>query len=437
MESNWILVLISLVVLGLLLVSGMHIAAILGLIGLVGGFIVVGIDSTFSLMAITFYRTATNFVLIAIPLFVLMAQLLMLSGASNDLFDMAQKWFAWLPGGLAIISIFVSAVLAAMIGVSIASIATVGLIAIPQMIKNGYSKQLAAGAVSAGGTLAVLIPPSIQFILIGWITEQSVGKLFMAGVVPGIVLALLYATYILLRVAKTPSLAPMPVVRFTWKDRMASLKDVIIPIVIIIITLGSIYAGVCTPTESAAIGALCAFLLVITRKWPHLKGIGPALANTAFTTGTIMLITTAAMFYGQFLTITGASQKIVALATSLPVSGWFILIAILIFLLFLGCILDTGSIILITSPIIFPMIVKLGFDPLWFSVLLVINMEVGLMTPPVGVNIFVLRNIAPDIGWGDIIKGNIPFVGVALVALVIMALFPDLSLWLPNQMVGK
>lgn len=432
---EWWVIVIPIGGLLVLMVMGVPIPWALGLSAFVGYWMVGGLDAALSKLSLTAYFAVSNFVLSAIPLFILMAEIIMFSGAGQGLFDSASKWMGRLPGGLGIASILACAVFGAMSGVSVAASATIGLVAIPEMLRLGYDKRMTTGTLAAGGTLAVLIPPSIPMILYGIVTEQSIGRLFMAGVIPGIILTSIYAGYTLFKAARNPSMAPRAA-RFSWKEKIVSLRGTWGVLLLIILVLGSIYTGICSPTEAAGVGASGALVLSAIYRKLNLSNLGKAVWAAARTTCMVLIIMVGALYFGYFLTITGVPGQLISFLGSLEVSRWVIMIGMNVLLGILGCFLDPGSIILITMPLLFPIAVSLGFDPIWFGVIVTMNIEMGLITPPVGMNLFVVKGIAPQVSMADIIRGITPFVVLDVLGIALIMLFPQLSLWLPSMMMG-
>jgi C4-dicarboxylate transporter DctM subunit len=374
------------------------------------------------------YKSLDDFVLTAVPLYILMSQILLTGKVGNNLFELANKWLRHLPGGLGIATVMACAIFAAITGSSVACAVTIGAIAIPEMLSRGYDRALVLGCVAAGGTLGILIPPSIPMILYGAITDESIGKLFMSGVVPGAMLTLIFMTIVVYRSRHLERDAKAP-----WSERMDALRKTFWGLLLPIIVVGGIYTGVFTPTEAAGIGTV--YSLIITffvYKTLGIKDLPAILNDTIKTTCMIFAIMIGASLFGFVLTILDAPQALTTYVVGLEANRWLIFIAINILLLFLGCILESVSIIFITLPILFPLIVQLGFDPIWFNVVMLLNLELALITPPVGMNLFVLQGISPDSKMTQIIKGVIPF-GLAMAAeIFILCCFPQLATWLPS-----
>jgi C4-dicarboxylate transporter, DctM subunit len=378
-------------------------------------------------------ETGTNLFMITVPLFVLMAEILSFSGVGNDLFTAAHRWLSWLPGGLAISSIGTCTGFAAVSGSSPATAATVGMVAIPEMIKRGYNRKLAVGAIAAGGTLGILIPPSIAMIIFGIITEVSIGKLFIAGIVPGIFLAILLSAAIAIAVKVKPALAP-PSDSVTWPERFSSLKKIWPFIVLSVSVIGSIYAGIATPTESAAIGVTLSIIIALIYRRLTLKALHDALRRSAAISAMIIFLVIGGSVLAFVLSFLNVPQALTNMVISMEVSRWVIMVIINIVLLVMGCLMDPMGVMVITLPIFFPIITQLGFDPVWFGIVVTVNVEIGMITPPVGLNLFVLKGVVPDISLKEIYSGSIYFVLILFFGLAVIMSFPALTTWLPGRM---
>ncbi len=433
--SNVVISIIVLVVFLAVLFYGVPVFASLGIASVVGIIIMNGVGGLTVIPEI-FYEKMDNFVLIAIPLYILMGEILFHTGIGSDLYQMASRWTNWLPGGLAMGTVVASAVFGAMCGVSVAGAATIGAFAIPEMLKRGYDKSLASGSVAAAGALALLIPPSIGFILYGAIADESVGKLFISGIIPGIILAIFMMIYIFILVLIRPEKAPRPKEKITWKMRFQSLGRAWTALFLIILVLGSIYTGIATPTESAAIGAVGAYFLAIfiyrSMNW---KVFWEILLSTMKTSGMILLIFVNAMLFGYVLTRLQLPQQLAEYVANAHMSKYMVLTAVVALLIFLGMFIDGASVILISTPILLPTIQIFGYDKIWFGVIMMITIEMAVITPPVGLNLYVIKSIAPEeVTLKDIISGALPFVLVEIASLIVFVIFPKLALWLPSKM---
>ena len=389
-----------------LLVIGMPVAFTLSIAGILG--IIQFIDmSTLSQVPVIAYKTLDSYVLTSVPLYILMSHL---------------------PGGLGIATIFACAIFAAISGSSVATAVTIGAMAIPEMLKRGYDRKLVVGSVAAGGTLGILIPPSIPMILYGTITDESVGKLFMSGVVPGALLTLAFVAYIVIASWNKPREE-----KASTEEKMKALRDNIWGLLLPVIIIGGIYTGVFTPTEAAAVGTI--YALVITffvYRSLSVSDMPGILRSTIKTSCMIFAIMVGAMLFGYILTVLQVPQALMSLVTEGHMNRWVILIGINIVLLVLGCVLETVSIILITLPMLYPIIKALGFDPIWFNVVLLINMELALITPPVGMNLFVIKGISEDSSIQDIIAGSAPFAFIMVLEIALLCFFPGIATWLPS-----
>lgn len=412
----------------ILLASGLPVAFSLGLGGVAGMILFMGGDGALAQLPIIGYKSLDDFVLTAVPMYILMSQILLTGKVGNDLFELANKWLRHLPGGLGIATVMACAVFAAITGSSVACAVTIGAIAIPEMLARGYDRPLVLGAVAAGGTLGILIPPSIPMILYGAITDESIGKLFMSGVIPGIIMTLMFTTIVVYRSRNLKREEAA-----TWDERISALKKSIWGLFLPIIVVGGIYTGVFTPTEAAGIGTVYSlFITFCVYRTLTLKDMPGILNDTIKTTCMIFAIMIGASLFGFVLTILDAPQALTNYVAGLETSRWVVFIAINCLLLFLGCILESVSIIFITLPILFPLIMSLGFDPIWFNVVMLLNLELALITPPVGMNLFVLQGISPESKMTEIVKGVIPF-GLAMFVLIfILCIFPEIATWLPT-----
>lgn len=429
-----LVVVLMVVVLLFLLAIGMHIAFALAFVGIAGYFVLNGEKSTLGLIATVPYRTMASFLFTTIPLYLFMGEVLASSGLSGELFTATRKWVGRIPGGLAQATIAACCVFAALCGSSGATAAAVGKMAVPEMLKSGYDKKLSTGSVITGGTLGILIPPSVPFIVYGLLTETSVGRLYMAGVVPGIMLAVMYMIFIFIWASLSPRIAPLPP-RTSWKEKFVSLKGVIGPGVIILVVLGAIYAGVTTATEAAAIGASGALIVAGIYRRLSWQLVWGALLRSVKTTCMIYAIIMGAFIFGYAFIISGATQKLALFVVGLDVSRWVIMGFIAVFYLVLGTFLEAAAMTILTVPIIVPIVVAMGFDVVWFGVLMVIFSEAALITPPEGTNLFVVKGIAGEgVSIAEIFHGIVPFLGVMILGLILIIIFPQIALWLPSTM---
>jgi len=415
-----------------LLALGVPIFASLGLAGTIGILLLKGPDGLQAIPTVM-YDKMRSFVLVAVPLFILMGQVIFFSGMGGDLYTLGSRWLSRLPGGLAMGSVAACTIFGAMCGVSVAGAATIGSFAIPEMLQRGYDKRLATGSVAAAGALALLIPPSVGFIIYGEIADVSVGSLFIGGIVPGLVLALLMCLYIWLRAWMHPEVAPPSTEVVTWKLRLASLKRVWPGLVLIFAVLGTIYLGVATPTQAAAIGFFVSLLIARfyykSLDWSAVVNVA---RSTMLTTGMILIIFASAMFFGYVLTLLKLPDYIVDFISAAGWPAWLTLAVIMGILIVLGCFVDAVSVITVSTPLLLPTIEMLGYSPLWFGIVMGITLEMAVITPPVGLNLYTIKGIAPpEVSLNDIIMGSLPFVGVEILCLVLFVAFPALALWLP------
>jgi len=417
----------------ILLTLGTPIFGCLGISGAMGILLVRGWVGA-GQVVLTMWSKMESFTLVACPLFILMGEVVSRTGIGSDLYSVLSKWLRGLPGGLAIASIFACAIFGAMCGVSIAGVATIGVIAIPEMLKRGYDTKLAVGSVTAAGALAMLIPPSLLFIIYGELAQTSVAKLFIGGIIPGLVLAIMMSLYVMMRVVKNPSLAPKEE-GAGWKEKFVSLRRTWPSILLITGVLGTIYTGVATPTESAAMGSAIAFVIAaVVYRAINLRKVWEILKETMRVTGAIMAIIACAMVFARFLSLVNIPESISLWVASMDVSRYAVIMLMMLFLLILGMFIDGGSMVVITTPILLPTVLALGFDPIWYGIILMINIEMAVITPPVGLNLYTLKGVLPEIDLKDILKGTLPYVGIELLGLLIFVFLPGLTLWLPNTM---
>jgi tripartite ATP-independent transporter DctM subunit len=376
-----------------------------------------------------------KFTLLAIPLFIFMAMILERAGVADDLYTLMHRWMGPLPGGLAIGTVIICTIFAAMSGISGAATVSMGIIALPAMLSRGYDKTIAMGCISGGGALGILIPPSVPMILYATLTGVSIGGLFAGGILPGLLLAALFILYIGVRCHFQPNLGPpLPVEdRVSWREKFISLRAVLLPIMIIIMVLGSIYMGVCTATEASALGCVGAIISAVVYRKLNWTLIKESCFRTAALTALIIWILIGAYGFTAVYTGTGAHVLMEHIMMSIPGGRWAILITMQIIFFILGCILDPVGIIMICTPVFVPVITALGFDPLWFGVLFIMNMEMGYLTPPFGFNLFYMKAIVPKgITMTDIYRSIVPFVILQGIGLVIVIIFPEIALWLPS-----
>ena len=427
------------VVFGVLL--GYPIAIPVGALALIVGYLFFG-DVVFKLLYMRVYSLVTNYVLLAIPLFIFMGNMLERAGVAEKMYDALYLWLSGFRGGLAIVTVLIGTVLAACVGIVGASVTMLSLIALPSMIRRGYSKSLASGAVAAGGTLGTLIPPSILLIIYGPMALVSVGKLFFGAIFPGLLLSGLYCSYILLRCLFQPEIAP-PVpfeerkIPFMKKTTMLA-GSLLPPAILIIAVLGAIFFGIAPPTEAAAVGAFAATLLTVAYRRFSWRVLKETALQTLRISGMIYLIGGLAFaFVGVFI-MAGAGKVVEELVLATPGGRWGALAMVMFIVFLLGFIIDNIGIIFIMVPIVSPIAPVLGFDPVWFGLMIIINLQMSYMTPPMAVTIFYIRGAAPPelgVTTADIIRGVAPFVGLIIIGLGLCVAFPQIILWLPGMMV--
>jgi C4-dicarboxylate transporter DctM subunit len=431
-----------------LLISGIPIWA--GLTGISVAAILIFSPNLMQTLPFTMYGSMDNFALLAIPLFILLSAPIAESRASKDLYETLHEWLHKVPGGIGIANMIGCGIFAALCGSSPATAAAIGGIGIPEMRRRGYSPALATGLIAHGGTFGILIPPSVTMILYGVATETSIGKCFIAGVIPGILLVLMSCVWVgavfLYRKyhpAKRGSLYYIDVEMqgttetFHWRDRFASLVKVLPFVLIIFGIMGSLYGGWATPSEAGGLGAVLSLLcvMIIYRVYrPH--QLWTIFIKALNESTMILMIMAAALIFSWVSSDLYATQTLGALILKLPMGKWGIIFFINIFLLILGCFIPPAAVILMVAPLLLPIIQGLGFDPIWFAVIMTVNLEIGLVTPPVGLNLYVVKSIAPDIPMSKVLLGAAPFVLIDCLLIVILCIWPQLALWLPNKMIG-
>lgn len=412
-----------------LLALGLPIAIGLGLVGM-------GLAEFYSVLPLTramgevAWSSSTGFLMVSIPLFVLLGEVLLRSGIADRMYAAVAAWLSWMPGGMMHANIGSSALFASMCGSSVATPATVGTTAMPQMTKYGYNPSLFLGTLAAGGTLGILIPPSINLIVYGLITNTSIPRLYLAGIVPGILLALMFMAVVALACTLRPGLGGRTV-RVSWPERMALLGEFLPPLFIFIVVIGSIYVGWATATESAALGVVAALLLTLVRGRFSVAMFVSAVENTMKTTGMIMLIVVAAFFLNFVMTAVGLTTAIVNLVTAYDLPPLGLMIAVIVFYLILGAFMDEMAMMISTVPVIAPVVFAAGFDGVWFGIMLVVLMQAGMILPPVGINLFVIQGIRRTGRISETAWGAMPFVLAMVALMALLIVYPQLALWLP------
>jgi C4-dicarboxylate transporter, DctM subunit len=405
----------------------------MGLVG-VGGFAyLAGGTPALKIVGHTSMRSVTDWNFAVVPLFLLMGSFATTSGMSRELFRAANAYLGHLRGGLGIATIAACGGFAAICGSSVATAATFSRVAYPEMRRYNYPESFATGVIAAGGTLGIMIPPSTVLAVYGIITEQDIGKLFIAGVIPGIIAVIMYMLTITaigqLRPGFLPAGTPAP-----WHERMASLRDIWATLLLFLFVIGGIYGGLFTPTEAAGMGAAGAFIIGIVRRRLGRTEILQSLLEATRTTAAVFTVLIGALLFGYFLTITQVPQKVTEFLVGLGIGRYGVLALIMIMYLVLGCLMDALAMIILTVPIVFPVIKELGFDPIWFGVIIVMVAELGLIHPPVGMNIFVIKSVVEDVKISTIFRGVLPFIATDILRLILLIAFPILALWLPSKM---
>jgi C4-dicarboxylate transporter DctM subunit len=389
-------------------------------------------DLPLKIIANTMFTSLDSFVVIAIPLFVLMSRVLLDGKVGDDLFEVMNVWVRHLPGGLAIATILACAFFAAISGSGAATAATIGMVAYPAMLGRGYQKKFILGLLACGGTLGILIPPSIPLIIFGAVTEESIGKLFIAGVVPGLVLTAVLIAYAVYR-SKRGGYLPME--RAPWSERFRVTRRNLWGIALPFLILGGIYTGVFTPTEAAAVGLTYSlFITLFIYRTLRLRDLPKLCLDAVGTSCMIALIITGALLFGRVLTMVEIPQRLTELIISWKLSAFMFVLAMNVLMVFLGCILETVSIILLTVPLVAPIMSALGIDPIWYAIVLTVNMEMALVTPPVGMNLYVINGLDDDIRMSEVIQGVAPFIVILGAFLLFTMLVPSMSTWLPSMM---
>ncbi|MBO6782051.1 MAG: TRAP transporter large permease [Alphaproteobacteria bacterium] len=434
MDPTTVAILGIVIMLGLI-AFGVPIAFSMAIVGAGGYWILVGFKPAMTQVYINSYQKGSELVFIALPLFILMGQLVYHSRIAVDLYDCVQKWFGRLPGGLAITSVAGCAGFGAVTGSSVAAVATIAPMSMPEMRRYKYDSRLATGSLASAGTLAMLIPPSVILVAYGIWTETSIGHLFIAGVIPGIVLASMYALYIWGRCLINPEMGPIGP-KYSWSEKFGSLYKLAPIIAIFTIVLGGIYAGIFTPTEAAGIGVSGVFLVTLVMGRVTWEGTKAALLDAGRTSAMIFAIIVGGHIIGAFLNVSGVTPGLINWVSELGVNKYVVIAIFVVIYLILGAILDVWGMLILTLPFVFPVVTELGFDPVWFGIFIVIMVEIALITPPIGINVYVMHNLAPDVPLGEIFKGVAPFVVVSLIFVVLLTAFPEMALFLVELAFG-
>jgi tripartite ATP-independent transporter DctM subunit len=405
----------------------------MGLVGVTGYSAIVGLEPALKLVGQTSMRTVTDYNFGVIPMFMLMGAFVSVSGLSKEMFRAADAFVGHLRGGLAIATVVACGGFAAICGSSVATAATFATVAYPEMRRFGYPQSFSTGVIAAGGTLGAMLPPSTVLAVYAILTQQDIGKLFMAGILPGLLAICMYVLTVALVVQLRPGWLPagraMPL-----RDRLLALRDVWAPVLLFVFVIGGLYGGFFTPTEAGGVGAAGAYLLGALRGRLDRRQARAALLQATRTSAAVFTVLIGALLFGYFLTITQAPQQLTAVLTGLGVGRYGVLVLIMLMYLVLGCLMDAMAMIILTVPIIFPVITALGFDPIWFGIIIVMTVELGLIHPPVGMNVFVIKSVVKEVSFTTIFKGVLPFVATDILRLAILIAFPIIALWLPGRM---
>jgi tripartite ATP-independent transporter DctM subunit len=431
--SNDLIALTGFIALFVLMMLRVPVGMAMGLVGVTGYSAIVGPGPALKLVGQTSLRTVTDYTFGVIPMFMLMGAFVSVSGLSKEMFKAADAFLGHLRGGLGIATVVACGGFAAICGSSVATAATFSAVAYPEMRRFGYPQSFSTGVIAAGGTLGAMLPPSTVLAVYAILTQQDIGKLFMAGVLPGLLAMAMYVLTIGIIVRVRPRFLPAGQPR-PWPERIKALRLVWAPLVLFLFVIGGLYGGFFTPTEAGGVGASGAFILGVLRRRLNRKNTREALLQATRTAAAVFTVLIGALLFGYFLTITQTPQKLTEFLTSLGVGRYGVLALIMLMYLVLGCLMDAMAMIILTVPIIFPVVTALGFDPIWFGIIIVMTVELGLIHPPVGMNVFVIKSVVKDVTFTTIFKGVLPFVATDMVRLVILIAFPVIALWLPGRM---
>jgi len=423
---------IGVTVMVFLMLIGVNIGFSMGIVGFIGYIYVAGWTAAFSILRTIPFYLADNFTLTVIPLFVLMGHFAFHSGLSGGLFKMADRWLCKVRGGLAVASIASCAAFSAVCGSTVATAATMGTIAYPEMKKAGYNSALSTGCLAAGGTLGIMLPPSTLMIIYGVAAEVSIVHLFAAGIIPGVILTFAYAATVMIQCKIKPHHAPSIDRQYSWKEKFQSLSGVLPVVILFGAVIGGMFAGVFSSTEAAGIGAVIGLVFTIVSRKFTIQGLIKCLTETAKTVGMVFTILFGAIMFGYFLTVAGIPVALANWITSMDINRYVVILIMTIIYIILGAIMDELAMVLLTIPVFLPIVRALGFDPVWFGIYIVMVSNIGLMMPPVGLNVFVIAGVVKEVPLFRIYKGVMPFVGACIVVLVFCVYFEELSLLLPR-----
>ena len=424
----------GLVIMLFLVFLGMPIGFSMLIAGLIGTAYFLGVSVALTQAVITFYGLISNYTMTVLPFFILMGGFAAVSGMSGDLYRFAEKWLRGMPGGLALATILGCAGFSSICGSSVATAATMGQVALPEMRRYKYADTLATGCVAAGGTLGFLIPPSAAFVIYAIITEQSPGWLLIAGFLPGLLLTLAFMVVIIIKVKLNPALAPSSRETVTWKEKLKSLKTVWVVALIFLLVMCGMYFGIFTPTEAGAVGAFGLFIFAIIRGKLNLRILLKTVMETIHTTCMIFIILFGAYMFNDFIALSGVPALLIAAVSELTVSPHVVLLLILGVFLVLGCFIESIPMMILVVPFVLPIIIDLGFSPLWFGVICVLLVEAALITPPIGMNVFVLSGVAKDVPTSTIFRGSFPFLAAIVFVILLLIPFPQIATFLPDTM---
>jgi tripartite ATP-independent transporter DctM subunit len=417
-------------------VTGTPIAFGLGAVAVIFLVLFQGLDSL-GVAAETLYSGLHDFTLVSIPMFIMMGAAIGSSPAGRDLYIALDRWLYRVPGGLVVSNLGACALFAALTGSSPATCAAIGKMGIPEMRRRGYPDDVATGSICAGGTLGILIPPSITFILYGIATETSIGRLFLAGIVPGILLTALFMAWTIFKIGRSGFRAYPPGFRYSWREKIEVLPKVLPFLFIVAAVMYVLYGGVATPSEAAGVGAaFCVLLAVLLYRMWDPRAWWEILRATTRESVMIMMIIAASVLFGYMLTSLYITQTLAQAIADAQLNRWVLMAIVNLFLLVCGCFIPPAGIILMTAPILLPIVTAAGFDPIWFGVIVTINMEIGLITPPVGLNLFVVNSIVPDVPTKTVLLGSVPYVLCMVLAIALLGVFPGLATWLPDLLMG-
>lgn len=426
---------IGIAALFLLIFSKIPVGYVMALVGVTGFACIANVDAAMSMMVKDVFDVFGSYNLTVIPLFILMGQLAFHAGISSRLFNMAYKMIGHWPGGMAIATIGACAGFSAICGSTNATAATMASVTLPEMKKYGYKDSIATGVVAAGGSLGILIPPSVIFILYGIMTEQSIGKLFVSGILPGIILTLLFMAVVMIWAIRDPEVAPRGP-RFSFKEKMKALSGVMETLLLFILVMGGLFGGLFTPTEAGGVGAMGTLVIALVQRNITLKGVKEALFETTRITAMILVIVAGATVFGHFLALTRLPFDIAQMVGNLAMPPYIIMGLIILVYLIGGCFIDALALIMLTVPIFYPVVTAMGFDPVWFGVIIVLVTQMGVITPPVGLNVYVVQSVATEVPLETIFKGAMPLLLAIVLITVILIFVPQLALFLPSFMAG-